>query len=268
MKFNYNTLDVTIHPQTRSLTIALNRPEKQNQMNLEMLFELEGLFGWLTAHLEINAVVLTGRGPFFCSGLDREELKMMSEEKLRKYLIRFQKLISGMLCLPQTFICDIRKQSNTMGLELSLGADIRIAHEMATFHFDALQRGWVPCAGGIGLLGLLVGHATARHWTLTTKEIKAQEAKKKGLLAETYEEEESKLLNNLLEKIMAQSPVARIQGKRSLLEAIMPELTRSFEFEPLFSFASLKTNDWKKDPKKSEENFMSARELSLQSSKE
>ncbi len=263
MNFNYNTLNVELHPKTRSLSITFNRPEKENQMNLEMLFELESLFGWLTAHLEVNAVVINGSAGVFCTGFDEDELKIMSEEKLQKYLVRFQKIISGMLALPQTIIADLGKKASGMGLELALGADIRICHENAQIDFNSLDKGWVPCSGGIGLLGLLVGHATARQWTLTSKNVSFSEAHAKGLVTTGYNNEA--VLEDILNSIAKQSPVARIQSKRSLLEAIMPELTRIFEFESIFSFASMKTNDWKKDPLNNpEERFMSARELSGQ----
>lgn len=265
MNFNYNTLKVDLHPKTRSLSITFNRPENENQMNLEMLFELESLFGWLTAHLEVNAVVLKGSNGVFCNGFDDAELKIMSEEKLQKYLIRFQKIISGMLALPQTIIADLGTKASGMGLELALGADIRIAAEDLIINFNSLDKGWVPCSGGVGLLGLLVGHSTARQWTLTSKNVSHEEALIKGLITNSYATVEESTLEDILNAIAKQSPVARIQTKRSLLEAIMPELSRIFEFESIFSFASMKTNDWKKDPVNNpEESFMSARELSGQ----
>jgi enoyl-CoA hydratase len=260
MNFNYNTLIVELNPKTRSLSISFNRPESENQMNLEMLFELESLFGWLTAHLEVNAVVIKGTNGQFCNGFDEKELKIMSEEKLQKYLVRFQRLISGMLALPQTIICNLGTKASGMGLEFALGADIRLAHQEAEISFNSLNKGWVPCSGGVGLLGLLVGHSMARQWTLRSKKISFSEALDKGLITDQEDH-----LDQILEDIGKQSPVARIQTKRSLLEAIMPELTRIFEFESIFSFASLKTNDWKKDPHNNpEEFFMSARELAEQ----
>ncbi len=260
MNFNYNTLTVELQPSTRSLSISFNRPNQSNQMNLEMLFELESLFGWLTAHLEVNAVVINGQGGQFCTGFDEEELKIMSEEKLQKYLVRFQRLISGMLALPQTIICDLGDKVSGMGLEFALGADIRVAKHGTVINFNSLNKGWVPCSGGVGFLGLLVGHSTARQWTLTSKNISFDEAYAKGLISDSSDN-----LQDILKSIAKQSPVARIQTKRSLLEAIMPELTRIFEFESIFSFASMKTNDWRKDPQNNPtESFMSARELAGQ----
>lgn len=256
MNFNYNTLLVTLCPKTRSIQVALNRPEKNNAINIEMLFELEGLFGWLTSHLEVNAVVLTGVGEVFCSGFDQDELMLMSEEKMQKYLIRFQKIIAGMLALPQTIICDIKKGASGMGVELSCGADIRVIDEEGQLEFSALKKGWVPCSGGIGLLNFWVGHAKARAWTLGSSTVEANEAKTSGYCLHTYKESQDSC-SELLKNISAQAAVARIQTKRSFLEAIMPELSRSFEYETIFSFAALKTEDWKKDSG----DFIAAREM-------
>ena len=256
MNFNYNTLQVTLCSKTRSIEVALNRPEKNNAINIEMLFELEGLFGWLTSHLEVNAVVLTGVGEIFCSGFDQDELKLMSEEKMQKYLIRFQKIIAGMLALPQTIVCDLKKGASGMGVELSCGADVRVIHKEGNLEFTALQNGWVPCSGGIGLLNFWVGHAKARAWTLCSSTVKASEAQTSGYCLNSYQDFD-KSCTKILENISSQAAVARIQTKRSFLETIMPELSRSFEYETIFSFAALKTEDWKKDG----EDFLAAREM-------
>lgn len=258
MNFNYNTLNVSLCSKTRSVKVDLNRPDFQNQINIEMLFELESLFGWLTSHLEVNAVVLSGSGEYFCAGFDQDELKIMSEEKLQKYLIRFQKIIAGMLALPQTIICDLKNGASGMGLELSSGADIRFIDNDGKIEFSALKDGWVPCSGGVGLLSFWVGHARARAWTLCSSQVEAQEVIDSGLCLSSYQiDERDEFLESTLTNIASQAAVARIQTKRSFLESIMPELSRSFEYETIFSFAALKTQDWKKE----QEEFIAARDM-------
>ncbi len=258
MNFNYNTLKVTLQKETRSIEVAINRPEQNNTLNVETLFELESLFGWLTGHLEVNAVVLTGVGNTFCSGFDQNELAIMSDEKLQKYMVRFQKIVMGMLSLPQTIICDLKDGASGMGIELALGADIRVARTTARLDFDALKTGWVPCGGGIALLNQLVGQSIARHWMMTSAKVGASELSNRGLIGTLYSEGED-VTHQFLKTISRQAPVARIQAKRSFLESVMPEASRGFEFEAIFSFAAMKTEDWKKDT--ATENFTSAREL-------
>ncbi len=260
MNFNYNTLEVTLNKDTRSINVALNRPEEQNTINIEMLFELESLFGWLTSHLEVNAVVLTGVGEVFCQGFDQNELKIMSEEKFQKYIVRFQKIVMGMLSLPQTIICDLKDGAGGMGIELALGADIRIARSTATVNFNTLKTGWVPCCGGISLLSQWVGASSARFWTLTSARVGSEEMLNKGLIGKSYSTSED-ALSPILKEIAAQAPVPRIQAKRSFLEGMMSELTRGLEYETVFAFAAMKTEDWKKDVSDEKECFASARDL-------
>lgn len=258
MDFNYNTLKVTLQKETRSIEVAINRPQANNALNVETLFELEGLFGWLTSHLEVNAVVLTGTGDTFCSGFDQDELAIMSEEKLQKYMVRFQKIILGMLSLPQTIICDMKDGASGMGMELALGADIRVARSTAKIEFNSLSKGWVPCGGGISLLNQIVGQSTARYWTMAGAKVSGTQLEERGFLGTTYSEGEN-ITQNLLKNIAAQAPVARIQAKRSFLESIMPEVSRGLEFEAIFSFAAMKTDDWRKDTQL--ESFTSARDM-------
>jgi enoyl-CoA hydratase/carnithine racemase len=259
MNFNYNTLNVNLKSDTRSIEIELNRPEKENAINVEMLFELESLFSWLTGHLEVNAVILKGKGEIFCGGFDQDELKIMSDEKLKKYIVRFQKIVSGMLYLPQTVICDMGEGARGMGLELSLGADIRIGSKTGTTAFNNLDQAWVPCCGGIGLLSTWVGNSSARAWTLSSKKVGHTELAEKGLLLETYSSQEKlDTAESLLQRIAKQAPIARIQAKRSFLEGILPDLQRTFEYESIFSFASMKTGDWNKEE---EAPFTQARDV-------
>ena len=260
MKFNYNTLNVTLNPKSRSIEVLLNRPEHNHAINVEMLFELESLFAWLTSHIEVNAITISSTDNnqnIFSSGFDQNELSIMSTEKVQKYMVRFQKIITGMLHLPQTIICDLRDGAHGMAIELALGADIRVASKSSTMQFNSLENGWVSCAGGTGLLSHLVGHGFARQWTLSSKTIGQEQMISSGLVLETYGEGENPSAH-ILDKILKQAPVARIQTKGAFLEEVRPSVEQAWNFESAFAFAALKTGDWKSD---SEEEFASARDF-------
>ena len=234
----------------------LDRPEANYAINIEMLFELEGLFHWLSSHLEVNAVCFSSTGNIFCSGFDQTELRTMKREKLHKYLVRFQRLLSGLQHLPQTVVCDMKSGASGMGIELAMASDIRIARKNCQVAFDFLQKGWVPCAGGISHLAQLVGPSLAKQWLLSSARLDAEQLCRAGLVLDCYEKQS--LRDKILAQISLQSPVARIQAKRGLLEFSTPEWERGQKYELAFALAALESEDWKKNHP---EEFISARQM-------
>ena len=259
--FNYNTLSVSLDKNTRSLTIELNRPELQNSLNTEMIFELETLFTWLSTHIEIKSIYFTGKGDYFCKGLDDQELAVWSEEKRQKNFEKVQKLIYSMFYLPQTIVVDLKNGCSGLGVELSMGADIRIASSNCTLHFDHLQKGIVPSCGGVGFTNALLGNSIARQWILSSKKVTSQQLLSSQTIIESYTGESTYM--EYLESISTQSEIARIQAKRSLLESIMPEIDRAIKWEKKFSIAGMCTGDWKELAKRGEQaSLTSAKEFS------
>jgi enoyl-CoA hydratase/carnithine racemase len=241
--FNYNTLNVSLDSETRSMHLQLNRPEQNNALNTEMIFELESILAWLTGHVEINSVYLSGAGETFSTGFDLTEFKLLSEDKVRRNFTKLQKLIYSMYFLPQTFICSLHGEVTGAGIELALGADIRLVREDARIRFDHLQKGLVPTCGGIGFLSLHIPQAYARNWVMSGSQITALELKNSGFALESYEKSED-LPEQMLTEIAKQAPVARIQAKRSFLESIQVGLDKALDFERTIGFAAFNTRDW------------------------
>lgn len=226
------------------MVVKLNRPEVQNAINTEMIFELESLFAWCGSHLEINSILLTSVGPIFSAGLDTTELSHASDEKVQKNLIKLQRIIYSMFYLPQTIIIDVKDGATGVGAELTIGGDIRIASLSTQIHFNHLTRGLVPTCGGIGFLGAVISKASAKNWILSSRPIPTEKLTSTGFINELYPDEEC--AQKYLLEISKQSQVARIQAKRSHLESLMPELERAIQFEKDFAFSGMVTGDWKK----------------------
>lgn len=258
MIFNYNTISVELQPSTKSLTVTLNRPEHENAINIEMLFELEGLFGWLSNHLEVNSVVLKGTDNYFSCGFDQHELSIMTTEKMKKYMTRFQKLVFGMHYLPQTIICDLGSGASGMAIELSLGADIRIANEDCSLDFSCLRKGWISCAGGVSLLSNMVGSSMARQWLLSGAMIKGEKLEYTGFLLSLYPTNDDAAIDHLLSEIKQQAPVARIQTKRAFLEYEIGSHDNIQHNDSRFAFVALHLREWSKTDYS---EFTSAREM-------
>ena len=242
--FNYNTLEVSLNRQYKSLTINLNRPERENALNFEMLFELETILSWASNHLEINTIVVSSTDPTnFSVGYDQLELASISTEKLRKFHNRVRKLAYSMHYLPQTVIFDLKKRALNIAIELSLGGDMRFVAPGADIRLNHLEIGITPGSGGIGILSKLVDKSYQHKWILGGQKISRDDLLSSGLASGEYAN--STDISLYLESISKQSPVARIQAKRALLEELLEKIEHINTYENNIAFSSLITQDWK-----------------------
>lgn len=256
--FNYNTLEVSLKKDTRTLVVKLNRPEKQNALNTEMIFELESLFSWCAARVEIHSILISSTTELLSCGLDKEEAKNMAEEKFIKNMSKLQKLIYSMFFLPQTIVVDLKDGAAGLGAELALAADIRLARPGTRVSFNHLKLGFTPSCGGIGFLSAIVSKSFARSWVMSGSTISNDALLMGGYIHEYYSSPDQ--VENTLRSIAEQAPVARIQAKRSFLETLMPELDNTLNFEQRFAAGVIATGDWKK-AMNDETNFITAQQM-------
>lgn len=237
--FDYNQIKAQLLPRTRSMQIILG----STHFNHEILFELESIFNWLSSHPEVNSVILTSESDEFAHGWDEDELLHMSDSKHYQTLERVQKLVVGMFYLPQTIVADLGEGASALGLEFTLGADIRVARHGARLNFCSLTQGRVNTCGGIGVLELVVSSHYARQWNLINGPINSEQLLYSGLIHQFYSQAPN-TIQEILESIYQQSPLARIQTKRSLLEGVREKLENLKNREFDFATAALGQRDW------------------------
>ena len=85
------------------------------------------------------------------------------------------------------------------------------------------------------------------NWVLSSNPIADDNLTNSGFIDSIYQKDQQECIyNKYLVKISKQSPVARIQSKRSFLESILADLDKSIEFEHQFAIAGMVTKDWQK----------------------
>ena len=212
--------------------ITLNRPDRLNAMNLQMLDDLYVLYAALEKDDQVRVLILTGSGRGFCSGADLKDKRLMSEENLKKFASaalhlehiqnRYSGVITGMRRLPQPVIAAVNGPAAGGGMCLALAADIIIAGPSATF---------IPAFINIGLSGgelgttyflpKMVGSAKASEILMTGRTVNAKEADRIGLASCLAGEGE--LMNKALETartLLRKTPF----GLRMTKEAIRQNL--------------------------------------------
>jgi len=237
----------TLDLDSENQALFISPKESEAEISLQHLKEIEQIWSWLTSNLQISSVVLQGQQGRFFKGANLQELCSGSTDDLKNYFERIQRLTYAAFLLPQTIILDLGEGAKDVAAEFSLLADIRLAKVPCLWHLDHLVKGLVPSAGGMGILSAMLGPALTRNLALSGLPLTADELKTKGLVLETYNNkiDRDAIIEGLIKQINAQSPVARIQTKRALLEVSRRGLEEGLQVERTFGRAAHHLQDWK-----------------------
>lgn len=244
--FNYNTLDVKLKKETKSLLIFFKKDK--NYITHETLFELESIFAWAANRLEISSIILDSHNEFFNEGLHKDRLPGYGAEKLSKMCAKLQKIVHAMLHLPQVIIVNLKAGAFDLASELSLGADFRICSHDAMIAFNHNLIGLTPSSGGISILTQLMGNTLSRQWLLSGKKIEISKLINTGFIYQSYDlGEASFIIDELAMSVNQSAPIQRIQTKLALLECMRESVDQAMESERKIAKASLVSEDWKSE---------------------
>ncbi|OHD69810.1 MAG: enoyl-CoA hydratase [Spirochaetes bacterium RBG_16_49_21] len=161
--------------------ITLNRPERRNAMNQELLASLYNYLDEAAADDDVRAAVITGAGTAFCSGLD---LKALATDNVMDPRGDGRDMPDVIGACKKPIIAAVNGPAMTGGFELALNCDFLIASEQASFADTHVKMGIHPGWGMSQLLQEAVGQRMAKQMSLTCRFISAQEALRAGLVNE------------------------------------------------------------------------------------
>ena len=228
--------------------LVLNRPEKRNALNGEVIAELGAAIEAAAADPEVRVVVLRGEGAMFSSGMDLNDLRELSEspENLRAYrrpILSWWNLLEEM---PKPTICQIHGAALGGAFELALACDFRTMAEDAVAGIMEVRVGLLPDVGGCSRLPAVVGLGNAKELIMTGKVIDGREAHRIGFAnriapADGLDAATDALANDLL----ACAPKAVGLAKRVLDAAAKPALAATLEQEVQAQQRLAETEDFK-----------------------
>lgn len=123
--------------------VTLQRPEKRNALSIDLRVELTDAFGALGEDEHVGAIVLTGAGPAFCSGMDTSQFGGDRQNRERLVETSLSSFTAVAQC-PKPVIAAVNGPALAGGFALALLCDLRIASESASFGFPELPRGIPP----------------------------------------------------------------------------------------------------------------------------
>jgi methylglutaconyl-CoA hydratase len=181
-------MTVTVKVNHPSGTIVLNRPDKRNALSRQMLEDVGQALDDLHQERKVRAVILTGAGPAFCSGMDLAEMQATAQqpgalEMWHSDAVQYRELIDKMLQFPKPIIAAVNGAALAGGAGLMLASDIVIGTPEAKFGLPEPRRGIV--AGLVSpLLVFRIGASHAANLLLTARTIEPAEALRIGLYHE------------------------------------------------------------------------------------
>jgi enoyl-CoA hydratase/carnithine racemase len=164
-----------------TLRVVIDRPARRNALTIEMYHGLKKAAVLAERDPEIDVVVVTGRGDYFCVGGEmggqHEDGPALDRDTDRFDLLPFIELER----CPKIILMAINGMCQGGGLNMTLMSDLAVASERATFRAPELLRGVADCFLGARLASR-VGVARAKYLLLTAQSIGAAEALAIGLV--------------------------------------------------------------------------------------
>ena len=181
---------VRVEVEDHVATVTLTRPAKHNALDLRMFRAIVEAAAFVAGEPGVRSVVLHGEGPSFCSGLDvssgfssDDGIGDPGQALLEDVPNRFQRVAYDWVRLPVPVIAAVHGNCLGGGLQLALGADIRLATPDARLSVMEVKWGLVPDMAITQTLPRLVGIDVAKELTFTGRVLSGEEALSLGVVS-------------------------------------------------------------------------------------
>ncbi|NND71785.1 MAG: hypothetical protein HKN43_09410 [Rhodothermales bacterium] len=220
---HFETLSFSIQ-EDHIAVVTINRPEKLNALNAEVIDDLDACFSALQADPTVRVVILTGTGEkAFVAGADIQQFTTLTTASATAFARRGQGVFNLIESLGKPVIAAVNGFALGGGCELALSCHVRIASSNARFGQPEVKLGVIPGYGGTQRLPRVVGHGIATEMIITGGMVDAERALNIGLVSKVVEQDQ--LLETALEMartIASNAPVAVRLSLESIANSTLP----------------------------------------------
>lgn len=191
------------------LTLTINRPDKLNALNDEVLMAFKEIFSLAKENSTIKGLLITGSGKSFCAGADISRLAECDAQSGYQFAQEGQSVFHQLETLGKPSLAAVNGYAFGGGCELAIATTLRIASKNAQFGQPEVKLGVIPGYGGTQRLARLIGKGRAMDLCLTGRFINAETALQWGLVSEVMESDA--LLEKgkqILSGILSMAPLA------------------------------------------------------------
>jgi 2-(1,2-epoxy-1,2-dihydrophenyl)acetyl-CoA isomerase len=220
-------------PSSHVRTVALERPEVLNAYNEQLLEDVVAILEELAADDNVRAIVLTGAGEAFCTGVDLEDMPLTPEMDFAEYeegLGKFQEVVRTLRTIRTPVIAAVNGYAVGAGCDTALACDFRIAGESGVLGETFIDVGFVPGDGGAYLLPRLIGEERAKELIFTGRKIRGTEIAEWDLARDVVPDEQ--LLDEAIafaETLAERPPVAIAESKRLVNDSFDADLETALQ---------------------------------------
>lgn len=208
--------------------VQINRPEKYNAMNAAFWSEIVEVFKWIDETDAVRAVVISGAGKHFSSGIDLMMLASVANELgkdvgrnarlLRRTILRMQASFNAVDNCRKPVLAAIQGYCIGGAIDLVSACDMRYCSQDAQFSIKEIDMGMAADVGTLQRLPRIIGDGIMRELAYTGRTVEADEALRIGLVNRVYDDHEALLegVFAIAAEIAGKSPIA-VAGTKEML---------------------------------------------------
>src|SRR6202158_2299596 len=220
----YSTLILEFSGEIAKIT--LNRPDKRNAINTQMIAELQTALDTIEkSHSRV--VIVTGAGTSFCAGMDLEMLAAIAKQspaENQEDSRRIAKMLRRLWSFPRPMIAAVNGHALAGGCGIATLCDFTLSAPEAKFGYTEVKLGFLPAIVSV-FLTRQIGEKHSRDLLLTGRLVDAPEAKQLGLVNEIVSAERlMQRTHELADTLIEASPSSVTRAKRLLVCAAAPSL--------------------------------------------
>ncbi len=229
-------------PQPDFAILTLNRPERANAFNFEMVSELRSALADAEANPQVRCVVLTGAGDVFSAGQDISEMQQGGVVSYREHLERtYNPLVLQIRGMGKPVVAAVNGPCAGAAFGVALACDLRIAKSGAYFVVGFGGIALAPDSGVSLLLPTYIGLGRAQEYFYSNKPITAEQALAWGLVNQVAGDDFSTQVAKIAAGLAAGAAGAFALGKQAFNRAVLPNLADALNYEGVLQDEAGKT---------------------------
>jgi 3-hydroxypropionyl-coenzyme A dehydratase len=230
--------------------ITLNRPDKRNAMNWELMHALEAAIDHADTLTDIRAVIVRGEGKGFSAGIDLlgfNDMIAVYGEGWRDHLFAltatYQRILGKFEKSRHPTIILMHNYCLGMAFELALACDFRFASAGAQMGLPETRLGLIPDVGGTTRLTRLVGIGRAKELIMTGRTFRAEDGERWGIVNQIASAEELyDQARAFVDELAKSAPIAVSYAKRVINDLV--DVERGLQMEAWAQSVLIRTEDF------------------------